>query len=104
MSPDFFSLYINDLIQILRDKGIGCHIVNLFLACILFADDMALMAPTRDAMQQLINICADYCLDFCLKFNVSKTKIMVFGKFSLMTDSLSRIELHGTPIEFVSAE
>ena len=80
--------------------------INIFLACILFADDMALMAPSRDSMQQLINICAEYCLENCLKFNVKKTKIMVFGKYSNNLDSLSRIELlhgHGVPIEFVTS-
>ena len=46
LSPDFFALYIDDLIKILRLKGIGCHILNLFVACILFADDMTLMEPT----------------------------------------------------------
>ena len=40
LSPDFFSIYFNDFIGILRAKGIGCHIIKLFFACILFADDM----------------------------------------------------------------
>ena len=103
LSPDFFSIYIDDLIVILRRKGVGCHILEYFLACILFADDVTLMAPMRDAMQQLLNDCAAYCSRFCLKFNVSKTKIMVFGKISAQISSLARISLSGDLIEFVTS-
>ena len=100
LSPDFFSIYIDPLIRLLRNMKIGCHIVNLFIACLLFADDMTLLAPTRDSMQQLLNACADYCETFCLKFNISKTKVMVFGKSSADTGSLARISLCGEPIDF----
>ena len=102
LSPDFFSLYINDLIIILRGMAIGCHIINYFIACLLFADDMTLLAPTRDSMQRLMNTCADYCDHFCLRFNINKTKIMLFGKNSALTSSLASISLHGASIEFVS--
>ena len=29
LSPDFFSIYIHDLIKILRKTGIGCHLIDL---------------------------------------------------------------------------
>ena len=80
LSPDFFAVYINDLIVQLRNSGVGCHVINRFIACLLFADDVTLMAPTRGTLQMLLNICAVYCSEFCLEFNVGKTKIMVFGK------------------------
>ena len=77
LSPDFFALYINDLIIALKRLGVGCHIIKRFMACILFADDMTLIAPTRQAMQQMLDVCAEYCSKFCLRFNVSKTKSLV---------------------------
>ena len=55
LSSDFFSIYINDLIKILRKTGIGCHMIDIFIACILFADNMTLMAPTRDSFKQILN-------------------------------------------------
>ena len=64
---------------------------------------MTLMAPTCDAMQQLLNICAEYCTEFCLRFNVSKTKVMIFGKYSALTDSLARLKLAGQEIDFVTS-
>ena len=61
--------------------GIGCHIIRKFIACILFADDMSLIAPTRASLN-LLNACADYCYTYCLKFNVGKTQVMLFGRLN----------------------
>ena len=78
MSPGFFAVYVNDLIDLLRKSGVGCHLLKQFLllACILFAADLALLAPSRSALQKLIDICREYCAEFCLFFNTSKSKVM----------------------------
>ena len=57
ISPKLFSLYIDDIAAILRRHGVGCHFLKLFVGCILFADDMALLAPSRSALQKMIDIC-----------------------------------------------
>ena len=80
ISPHFYGIYTDDLIKILRNCRIGCHLIELFLACIFYADDLALMAPLRSTMQLLIDICVDYADRFCLSFNFKKTKAIVFGK------------------------
>ena len=103
LSPDFFAVYINDLIIFLKSMGIGCHMINVFIACLLFADDMSLIAPTREALQQLIDACAAYCLRFCLRFNVAKTKVIVFGKLSRNLPSLAKIHINGESVEYVES-
>ena len=103
LSPDFFAVYINDLIVILKNMGIGCHVIEIFIACLLFADDMSLIAPTREALQKLIDVCAAYCSRYCLKFNVAKTKVMVFGKLSRVVPTLAKISIHGESIEYVQS-
>ena len=99
LSPKFFSLYIDDLIKMLRKKGIGCHVLEMFVACILFADDMALMAPSRSALQKMITICTDYCDKFCLNFNAKKSKVMIFGK---QVNSSAPVAIKGENIDVVS--
>ena len=101
LSPDFFAIYINDLIIILKKRGIGCLSIKYFIACLLFADDMSLIAPTRQALQRLIDACASYCLNFCLKFNIGKTKVMVFGRLSRSVSSLEKISINDEVIEYV---
>ena len=83
--------------------GIGCHVIEIFIACLLFADDMSIIAPTREALQKMIDVCAKYCSRYCLKFNVAKTKVMVFGKLSRDLSSLAKITIHGENIEYVKS-
>ena len=101
LSPFVFTVYINDLFGLLRKAGIGCHIQNKFLAAIMFADDLALIAPTRSAMQKMIAICESYCHDHCLDFNVKKTKAMVFGN-NYQSIIVEPLKLNNEPIHFVT--
>ena len=45
LSPRIFIIYVNDLIVRLRTAGVGCHLFSLFVACIMYADDLCLIAP-----------------------------------------------------------
>ena len=81
LSPYLFAVYIDDLIQILRDLKIGCHIGGSFFAAIVYADDFCLLAPTRSALQSLLNACEEYGNYWCIKYNPTKSKVMLFGKF-----------------------
>ena len=100
LSPNLFTMYVDDLLIHLRGSGIGCHVLSLFAAAILFADDLALLAPTRQSMQLLIDICETYCKEYCLSFNTKKTKSLIFGKNCDSTVVLPNV-LNGEPIEIV---
>ena len=54
----------------------------MFLACLFFADDLCLIAPTRGSMQKLLHVCEEFCTEFCLSFNAKKLKSLLFGKQS----------------------
>ena len=99
ISPRIFTMYMDDLIDRLRKRGVGCHIINLFVACILYADDLCLIAPTRGALQEMLDICQEYCTEFCLSFNVRKSKVMLFGKAK--SDSISPLTLNSKHLDFV---
>ena len=70
---------------------------------LLFADDLCLLAPTRNALDRMIRTCAAYCKEFGLTFNTSKSKIMVFSKNNIDIDNLSPIQLNGRDIEYVDS-
>ena len=80
MSPRFFALYVDEMLELLRSSGVGCHLLKMFLGAFLFADDLALVAPSRSALQKLIDICNSYCTKYCLSFNTKKSGVMLFGK------------------------
>ena len=75
LSPRLFAIYLDDLIIQLRNSGYGCHIVELFVAAILYADDLALVAPTRSSLQGLIDFCTEYGKEWCIDYNFKKTKV-----------------------------
>ena len=53
LSARFWAVYMDDLIHELRKSGVGCWISNYFIAGILYADDVCLLAPSRKAIQVL---------------------------------------------------
>ena len=79
LSPHLFVIYIDDLIISLRNLKVGCYLLNLFIACIVYADDICLLAPCRSALQSLLDTCEAYGKQWCLTYNPLKSKIMIFG-------------------------
>ena len=69
------------------------------MTCIMYADDLCLLAPTRGAMQKLISICVEYCSEFCLSFKVKKSKSLVFGRVD--TTLITLLSLYDQKIESV---
>ena len=49
-------------------------------ACLLFADDIALMSESAQGSQQCLNKLAMYCNKWNLSVNTSTTKVMIFNK------------------------
>ena len=101
LSPDFFGLYVHDLIELLTSSGYGCDIIKIVIACIFFADDVVLLSPSRYGLQMLLNICVAYCKKFCLDFNVTKSKVMIVGK--PIQTQISPLYLNNEPLEFVNS-
>ena len=57
LSPDFFSVYMDDLMYLLINSGFGCKVILMCIACLFFADDIVLLSPSRMGLQKLIDIC-----------------------------------------------
>ena len=102
LSPYFWAVYVDELISKLRKSGYGCYLSSLFLACIFYADDVALLSPTVTGMQTMIDICASYAKENGLSYNFKKTKTIFFGKpiRSIKHDSFF---LNNGSIEIVSS-
>ena len=75
----------------------------MFFAVILFADDLCLMAPTRSALEQMINRCSTYCTKLGLAFNEKKSKVIVFSKVAINYDNFKPLYLNGRKIDYVDS-
>jgi retron-type reverse transcriptase len=71
LSPSLFNLFINIFIVQLRRNNVGCCISNLFMGCILYADDMLLLCPSISGLQCMLDLCVGLGVQLSLKFNCS---------------------------------
>ena len=99
LSPVFYCLYVDDLVDVLAATGVGCHLKDIFLSILLYADDMALTAPSLKGLQKLLSATEGYCRDWDILLNAKKTKNLFFGK----KHSLAKLQLNGKDIEWVDS-
>ena len=52
LSPILYSVYVDNLIQILRDSKIGCMYNNEYMGIFTYADDISLLCPTLSGIQK----------------------------------------------------
>lgn len=78
LSPVLFCIYIDNLLLLLAESGIGCFIGHQFVGTLAYADDIVLIAPTATALRKMLDICDNYAQRFDISFNASKSKWMVF--------------------------
>ena len=97
LSPEFYSIYVDDLIHELKARGIGCYTRGIFAAALFYADDMAILSPSLKGLQALLNICNKYCHDWDICLNPSKTKNLYFGK---RCKNLAELSLNDCPMKW----
>jgi hypothetical protein len=78
LSPALFSLYVQELLDRLQVLGVGCHVGSTFVGAVAWADDFLLVAPSRTAMQLMLDTASAFAeevgLDFSTDPNPSKSK------------------------------
>ena len=57
LSPILFTIYIDSLLQKLKDSDLGCHVGRTFAGAFGYADDLALVYPSLSGLRQMIQIC-----------------------------------------------
>lgn len=80
ISPTMFSLFINDLVSYLKEKCPVLHLGDAALNCLLYADDMVLIAENEQDLQLMLDELYNWCSQWRLKVNETKTKVVHFRK------------------------
>ena len=86
LSATLFCIYIDELIKRLRRNRTGCWIDGNYVGIIVYADDIVLLSPTLDGLQEMIDTCSNYAINHNLSFSThenvkkSKTKCLAFLK------------------------
>ena len=68
LSAILFCVYIDDLISQLRRNRTGCWGNGDYVGVIVYADDIVLLSPTLDGLQEMIHTCSTYAKNHNLSF------------------------------------
>ena len=80
LSPLLFSLYVNDLMEVLRREEIGIRIDNLTIPGLLFADDLVITAEKSSDLNRALEVVYGWCNRWKLKINAEKCSVVHFRK------------------------
>jgi hypothetical protein len=101
ISPIFFCIYIDDLLNQMKTANLGCFIGSLYAGSMAYADDLTLLAPTAEAMRSMLKVCSDYATEFSISFNPNKTKCMFFRSISKPVSVNPIFYINDSRIEYV---
>ena len=108
LSPALFAVYMDEILVTLRQLGVGCYVAGVFMGAFGYCDDLALLAPSRPAMQLMLEACERFGIKNNLIFSTdpdpvkSKTKCVFFsGKRRL--DRPAPLTLYGRELPWVSS-
>ena len=80
LSPILFTMYIDNLLIKLKQSGYGCHVDNVFMGALSYADDITLLSPSLHGLNRMLEICAKFADNFDITFNSKKTLCIKFGE------------------------
>ena len=104
LSPILFCIYIDSLFSKLRRNRTGCWLNDMYAGIMGYADDIWLLSPTQDGLQEMVHICSEYSEKHNLSFSThpdsrkSKTKCIAFTKSE---KNLQNIVLDGYKLPWV---
>jgi Reverse transcriptase (RNA-dependent DNA polymerase) len=80
LSPALFNVFINTFIISFKACGVGCHIHEPYIGCLLYADDLILLSPSVAGLQDMLNLCYKTATSLDSSFNVNNCHCISFGK------------------------
>ena len=106
LSARLFCVYIDDIFRLLRKKKSGCWMKGHFVGILGYADDLLLLAPSRDALQEMISNCEHHAKELNISFSTNenpkkcKTKCMSILK---KDREIKNITLGGKQLPWVTS-
>jgi len=80
LSPYLFAVYIDGLVDKIRNCPFGCFIKNVCMSILLYADDFLLIAISVTALQKLLHICDHELSSTDMLINVKKSSCLRIGQ------------------------
>ena len=79
-------MYINELAFQLDQCAVpSLSLLDREVKSLFYADDLALLSPTEQGLQQQLDIVEKSCQNWALAVNMKKTNVMIFSKMPQMS-------------------
>jgi len=78
LPPVLFALYVDDIANSLFSR-LGCYVGDMYVGCIVYADDTILLSSSLNMLQSMIKICESEAYYLDIKFNIAKSMILRVG-------------------------
>ena len=76
LSPTLFGLFVNDLVDAIKQNSVGFKCSEFDVQCLLFADDLALISENETDLQNMLDALNEWCYKWRMNINVKKSKIV----------------------------
>ena len=96
LSPALFAVYVDDILVLLRNSGLGCHIGQLCCSAFMFADDLMLLSIAVSDLQKMIDICKRELDWLDMIINITKSSYLRIGKRHCI--NIGDIVISGIPL------
>ena len=73
-------MYIDNLRIKLKHSGYGCHVDNIFMGALSYADDITLLSPSLHSLNRVLEKCSKFADNFDITFNSTKTLRIKFSE------------------------
>ena len=80
MSMYLYTIYVNELIVLLRNSGHGISIHNEITSSPIHADDLTIMALYKHSLNHLLEVVYKYSVKWRYEYNTDKTIAMLWGQ------------------------
>ena len=103
ISPYLFNVYVDELNIRLNAAGTGCQLAGTTANNFAYADDLALLAPTARALNDLLKICEVFAVENYIVFNTLKSVCMLVPALRAVKFVAPNIYLCGTILKYVES-
>ena len=101
LSPLLLNVYLDELIVLLMEQGVGCHMNGMLVGAFCYADDVTLPTPTGMSLNAMLDKCSRFADAHNLLVNSSKTKCMLINRSCSQLHS--NVRFMGRSVEFVNS-
>ncbi len=93
-------LFINDIVDDIKNNSHGIMYNDFHVHCLLYADDIVLLSESEQDLQNMIDSLSEWCKKWRMRVNMSKSKIVHFRPHNC-NETEFNFNLGGSQLEIV---